>query len=422
MPELTGVAASIVGVLVLLGVLGFAILRPHGLPEATAAVPAAGLILLLGMATPAQALNSVAEIGPTLAFLSATLVIAYLADADGVFYWLGKSLGRGSRGSAQRLLLLVFIAASLTTALLSLDATVVLLTPAILTTVKRLKLPAAPHLYASAHLSNSASLLMPVSNLTNLLAFQAAGISFLGFTGLMVLPWLVAVGVEYGVFRWFFHRDLAAIAPAIETALDKTNPPRVSLGILGLVLAGFAISPVFDVAAVWVAVAGALVMTGRALTRGQVGLLRILREVNLPFLLFVAGLSVVVVGATSHGIETAVADLLPTGVDLLSLLAVAAFGAVLANLVNNLPATLLMLAAMGPHPAAGIVLAMLIGVNVGPNLTYTGSLATLLWRRVLIREGKMPSLGRFTRLGLITTPLALVGSVAALGIGLAIFG
>ena len=103
--------------------------------------------------------------------------------------------------------MLVFVVASLTTAALSLDATVVLLTPAMLVTIRRLKVKPAPHVYATAHLSNTASLALPVSNLTNLLAFQASGLSFLGFTGLMIGPWLGAIGVEYVMFRLFFKSE-----------------------------------------------------------------------------------------------------------------------------------------------------------------------------------------------------------------------
>ena len=92
----------------------------------------------------------------------------------------------------------------------------------------------------------------------------------------------------------------------------------------------------------------------------------------------------------------------------------AGLAALLANIVNNLPATLLLLAAFGPAPATATVLAMLIGVGVGPNLTYVGSLATLLWRRVMAAEGAAPTLGRFTVAGLVTTPAALVAGTTAL--------
>ena len=97
-----------------------------------------------------------------------------------------------------------------------------------------------------------------------------------------------------------------------------------------------------------------------------------------------------------------------------ALLAWAASAAVAANLVNNLPATLLLVAALGPSPSTGLLLAMLLGVNLGPNLTYTGSLATMLWRRVVTRVGEPPKLGTFTVLGLMTVPTTLVCAVFAL--------
>ena len=118
------------------------------------------------------------------------------------------------------------------------------------------------------------------------------------------------------------------------------------------------------------------------------------------------------------GCRTRLAAVLPTGQSLLSLLALTVIAAVLANLINNLPATLVLLAALGANPAAGAVLAILIGVNVGPNLTYTGSLATLLWRRVLHAKGHRPSLGRFTLLGLLTVPGCLLFGTLALWVGL----
>jgi arsenical pump membrane protein len=143
----------------------------------------------------------------------------------------------------------------------------------------------------------------------------------------------------------------------------------------------------------------------------------LVRAADPPFLLFVLGLGIVVKAVTDNGLGTAIAPLLPGGISLPALLATAALAAALANVSNNLPAVLVLLPLAAPS-GAGAVLAVLLGVNIGPNLTYTGSLATLLWRRILRRHGSAPDLGEFTRLGLLTVPAGLVIGVLALWVGL----
>jgi arsenical pump membrane protein len=133
----------------------------------------------------------------------------------------------------------------------------------------------------------------------------------------------------------------------------------------------------------------------------------------IEFVLFVVALSLVVAAAQHDGLGDAVAHLVPNGDSYLALLGIALLGAVLANLVNNLPATLILLAAI-PTGAAPQLLALLVGVNVGPNVTYTGSLATLLWRREVRRSGVEPPRRAFYRLALLATPIALLGAVSAL--------
>ena len=160
---------------------------------------------------------------PVVAFLAAVLVLAGLCDDEGLFEAAGAWMGRTSSGRPRRLMGQVFVIAAATTAILSLDATVVLLTPVVLATVRALRVPSRPHLYATAHLSNTASLLLPVSNLTNLLAFGVAGLSFTRFSVLMAAPWLLAVAVEYAVFRMVFRRDLAETAGSGRTAAPGTD-------------------------------------------------------------------------------------------------------------------------------------------------------------------------------------------------------
>jgi arsenical pump membrane protein len=155
------------------------------------------------------------------------------------------------------------------------------------------------------------------------------------------------------------------------------------------------------------------VLAVRALLRHTITPLGVLRGASPLFCLFVLALGVVVTAVGVQGLTSALRTVVPDTATLPGLLAMAGIAAVLANVVNNLPATLLLLAVLGPGAPPGLVLAMLLGVNIGPNLTYVGSLATLLWRKVLGAE-RRPRLGEFTALGLLTVPLALLGATAVL--------
>src|SRR6266508_2545221 len=333
--------AEAVALLLLAGTLAFAVVRPRGLPEAVAAVPAAALAVALGILPAGRALRELRDLGPTIGFLAAVLVLAELCEREGLFEAAGHWMAGASMGRPVRLLSLVFAVGAAVTVVLSLDATVVLLTPVVFQTAARLRLRPKPQVYACTHLANSASLLLPVSNLTNLLG--------------------------------------------VEEAL--------------------------------VAALGALALAVPAVAGGRAGIADLLRAAALPFLAFVAALGVVVAAVSAAGLGNAVERLVPAGASLPALLAVAATAALLANLVNNLPAILLLLPAVsaaGPGP----VLAALVGVNVGPNLTYVGSLATLLWRRALRARDAEPPVGEFLRLGALTVPAALLCATLALWVAL----
>ena len=419
---LNSAVAETVSLIALLGVLAWAVTRPKGWPEAVAAVPAAVILVAAGALPAGPAASEARQLGPVIGFLAAILVLAHLCDEDGLFRACGGWMARTSGGQPRRLLAQVFAIAAVTTAALSLDATVVLLTPVVFATAARLEVRARPHVYACTHLANSASLLLPVSNLTNLLAFAASGLAFGRFAALMAVPWLAAIGVEYAVFGRFFASDLdAGPGAAGPGSADDTGLPVFTLVVVALTLAGFAAASAAGVNPAWVACAGAVVLAVRALARRTVTPGTLLRAADLPFLLFVVSLGMVVKAVSDHGLGRALAPLLPGGTSLPALLATAALAAVLANVCNNLPAVLVLLPLAAPS-GAGAVLAVLLGVNIGPNLTYTGSLATLLWRRILHARGSAPDLGEFTRLGLLTGPAALVLGVLSLWGGLHVLG
>ncbi|MBN9618323.1 MAG: arsenic transporter, partial [Actinobacteria bacterium] len=340
-------------------------------------------------------------------FLAAILLFGHLCAEAGVFTYLGAVAAQISHGRPGRLLAGVVALAAAITATLTLDATVVLLTPVVLATTARLQLRARPHAYACARLANSGSLLLPVSNLTNLLAFGATGLSFGRFAELMVLPWVVVCVLEWGVLRVAFRSDLTA--PSRTTVERPTEPPRYALMVLAVTVALFVITSAVHVATAWAALAGCAALLLPRLRRRDVSLPRLVREASPGFCGFVLALAVLVDGVTRHGLGHTLSRLTPSGTSLVALLGLAGLAAVLANLVNNLPATLALVPVVSAHPAA--VLALLLGVNLGPNATYVGSLATLLWRRQL-PESERPRAREFHALGLFTVPILAIAVVA----------
>ncbi|MCX4515551.1 SLC13 family permease [Streptomyces sp. NBC_01619] len=415
----TGLAETL-SVALLVLVLAGAVVRPFGWPEAVVAVPAAAVVIGTGAISLEHAQAEAERLGPVIGFLAAVLVLAQLCDDEGLFQACGAWMARSAKGQPRRLLVQVFAGASAITAVLSLDATVVLLTPVVFATAARLGARPKPHVYACTHLSNTASLLLPVSNLTNLLAFAASGLSFTRFAGLMALPWLAAIAAEYAVFRYSFATDLDTGTQA-PVAAEPLKVPVFALVTVACTLAGFVLTSAVGINPAWAAFAGALVLAVRALTRRRTSAAALVRSASLPFLAFVLALGIVVRAVVDNGLDTALSGLIPDGTGLVALLGIAALAAVLANVINNLPAVLVLLPLTAPS-GPGAVLAVLLGVNIGPNLTYAGSLATLLWRRIVQAHDTEVDLREFTRLGLLAVPASLLLAVPALWASLAVIG
>jgi arsenical pump membrane protein len=193
--------------------------------------------------------------------------------------------------------------------------------------------------------------------------------------------------------------------------------PRFALAVIGAALVGFGLADPLGVHPAWVAAAGALALFARRLvTRPAAGAARLLRAANLPFCAFVFALGVVVLAVRSTAVGTLVSRLVPGPAGAVGLLTAVLVAAVLANLHNNLPATLMLVPLVARSP--GLVLAVPLGVNIGPNLTYVGSLATLPWRQVLHAREHPPNRRDFLRLGALTIPACLIVGVATLWLGL----
>ena len=426
-------------------VLAWAVIRPRGWPEAVAAIPAAALVIGTGAISRQAALAEAARLGPVIGFLAAVLVLAQMCDDEGLFHACGEWMARRCGGLPRRLLIQVFAAAAAITAVLSLDATVVLLTPVVFATAARLGARPKPHVYACTHLANSASLLLPVSNLTNLLAFAASGLTFPLFAALMAAPWLAAIGTEYLVLSRFFSADLDAGAQDASTrdastrdastrdagtqdagtrgrsAAGPSGTPVFVLVTIAATLAGFVLASGAGLNPAWAAGGGAAVLAGRALAQRRTTIAAVGRSAALPFLAFVLALGIVVQAVVRNGLDSVLGPLIPAGSSLPALLAIAALAAVLANVINNLPAVLVLIPLAAPA-GPGSFIAVFFFFYMGTNVIYTGSLATLLWRRVLHERGSGPSLREFTRLGLLTVPAGLVLAVLALWGALHVIG
>ena len=395
--------------------------RPRGWHEAWWTAGGGALMLALRLETPAQAWRVMRTGQDALLFLLALLLLSALLERSGFFDWSSIQAVRLARGDGRRLYRNVFVLGALITASLSLDTTAVILTPVVLAFVARLKLPARPYIFACAFVANVASLPLPVSNLTNLLFTGAFGLPFGGFALRMLLPQGAALLTNYALFRWCFRSDLPEKfsgddLPDPQTVVPDVGYFRAAVAVLGLVLVGYFAAPFAHLPPYAVGFAGCLALAVWGVRARQVdGTL--LREVSWPVFPFVVGLFVVIGGVENLGLTGRMAGwLLRLDTHLLTGMVAMAGGAGLAsNVVNNIPAALLARSVLQQsHAHAPLVYAALLGTNIGPNLTLSGSLATLLVLTSARKKGEDIRALDFFKVGLLVTPLTLLTAVLAL--------
>ena len=352
------------------------------------------------------------RVGPVLIFLVAITVVAEIADAAGVFDVAGHWAARAGHGRTWLLWLLVVVLSCLSTIFLSLDTTAVLLTPVVIAVARQLRLNPLPFAMTTVWLANTASLLLPVSNLTNLLAlhrFQALGLGYSGYIWLALWPAMAAIGVTVVVLAVLHWRDLrghyrpeAPPAPHDRTLLVVAACVCIALG------------PAFvsGIAPAIPASVAALVLVGTLLVRNR----PLLRAVKVPWfiVLGVSVLFVVVDLALGHGLRDLLAGWVGTGNGAADLLRISAVGAGTANAANNLPAYLALESVTDTDPQR--LMALLIGVNVGPLVTIWASLATILWRERCRRAGTTISTWRFAWQGAVCALAATVAATLALAL------
>jgi arsenical pump membrane protein len=340
---------------------------------------------------------------PVLGFLVAITVLAELAERAGVFDAAAGACARLARGSTLRLFGLVAVLGTLVTVGMSLDTTAVLLTPVVLALTAGLGLRSEPFALLAVWLANTASLLLPVSNLTNLLALQREHLSAPAFAARTALPEVVAVAVSVGYLALVYRRDLAGrYRPPVRTApQDPWTFGVCALACLALAPGVLAGAPPWAVATPCAAAAVAVFAVRRWKELGW-------SLVPWRIVVLTEGLFLTVTAVARHGLTGVLADLSGTSVLRTAMVAAAA-----SNLLNNLPAYLALEPAV-PGGSTTQLVGALLGTNAGPLVLLWGSLATLLWRDRCRARGVSVSAGRFALVGLGGVPLVLLGAWAAL--------
>lgn len=400
------------------------LVRPRRIAEAIWISAGALLAVVCRLLPVSAAVHAVKNGTDVYLFLTGMMLLAELARHEGVFDWLAAVALDHADSSALRFFILVYLTGVGVTALLSNDATAVVLTPAVLAAVRRARLQnPKPYLLACALIANAASFVLPISNPANLVIYGSKMPALNVWMKLFLLPSFVSIVVTY-LCLWFLSRKALRETlhrPEEQVRLSSTG----KLALAGLMLASVVLlvasrlgmnlgAPTCAAAAIAV-----LVVTFKE----RAALPRVVHGVSWSVLPLVAGLFVLVEALSSAGMQElgqrGVQMLVSTGQTAGSLLAAGAV-AVLSNLMNNLPVGLAAGAALGQahlgqaHNAALLVPAVLVGVDLGPNLSVTGSLATILWLIALRRDGVEISGTEFLKVGLLVMPVALVLSVLAL--------
>ena len=391
--------------------------RPFKLPEAVWAAGGATLLVIVGLLPLADAAKAVGKGTDVYLFLIGMMLLSETARREGLFDWVAAFAVNAARTSPRRLFLMIYGVGVVVTAFLSNDATAVVLTPAVYAAAKKARVEPLPFLFACAFIANAASFVLPISNPANLVLY-GGHIPPLGrWLASFALPSAVSIVATFALLRW---AERARLGGACEGDVGR---PKLSAGAwtalagIGVAALGLMAVSAFDLPlGLPTCILGALT-TFAVLLRGRTSPLPVLKGVSWSILPLVAGLFVLVEALDHTGAIGLLAGALKSAAKASELAAAGGAGALVAlagNLMNNLPAGLIASTAIAQaHSPQRVTDALLIGVDLGPNLSITGSLASILWLTAIRREGERVGFWRFLKVGAVVMPPALVLALAA---------
>jgi arsenical pump membrane protein len=397
------------------------IIRPFKIPEAVWAVSGAVVLVVFQLILPSDGLRGIAKGTDVYLFLTGMMLLAETAREEKLFDWLAAHATKWAKGSASSLFLLIFLVGIVVTAFLSNDATAVVLTPAVAAAVKAAKVQKPlPYLLICAFIANAASFVLPISNPANLVIYGSNMPALLQWLSQYILPSIAAITVTYFMLR-FTQRK--ALTQKIETDIPMPILLRGSkMAIVGILATAIIllVASAFDIqlglpTAITGVLTSAIVIIGAKKNPWTV-----IKGVSWSVLPLVAGLFVIVEALTKTGLTETISNLLHQSA--IRSVSGTAWGsgiiiAFACNLMNNLPAGLIAgNAVQAGHVPEIVKSSILIGVDLGPNLSITGSLATILWLVALRREGQTVSAWTFLKLGFLIMTVALLCAIGALWI------
>lgn len=392
------------------------LIRPRNIPEVYWISGGVLLLLLFRLVSLRLAGRAAAKAMDVCLFLIGMMLLSELAREHGVFDWLSSVAIRRARGSCAGLFALVYAVGTLVTIFMSNDATAVVLTPAILTAVRKAKVEPLPHLFVCAFIANAASFVLPISNPANLVVFQGnmppLGRWLLSF----LVPSLLSIATTFLLMRWIFRKQLtAAVDSEVEGHAPNSDGKLVLLGLAAMVLVLLTASSLGKDLGLPTFIA-ALAITAVLSIKTHSNPIPLAREISWETLALVAGLFVMVDAIESIGAMQYTKQSLAWAENLgpVNGASLTGFAVGIANnLVNNLPLGLIAGSTLMAAHAKGLIAdAVLIGVDLGPNLSITGSLATILWLIALRKEKVNVTFWGFLKVGAITMPVALLASLA----------
>jgi arsenical pump membrane protein len=409
------VLPGLIVALIVAGSILLMLIRPRNIPEVYWVGGGAVLLVVLRLIPLSLAGRAAAEGYDVYLFLIGMMLLSELAREQGVFDWLSSAALKGSRGSCVRLFTLVYGVGALVTILMSNDATAVVLTPAILAAIRKAKVAPLPYLFACAMIANAASFVLPISNPANLVVFRTNMPPLGRWLMSFALPSILSIAATYLILRFVFRKELAGSPGEGDRAKPLSVNGKIVLGSIASMVAVLMTASALGRDLGLPTCLAALVITAVVCIKARSNPLSLLKEISWTTIALVAGLFIMVETVQSMGALKSTEAAFHYTERLAPALAALATGLVVGianNLVNNLPLGLIAGATLQAERATGLIAnAVLIGVDLGPNLSVTGSLATILWLIALRKEKVNVSRWDFFKVGAIAMPVALVVAV-----------